>query len=770
MYYEHKYLKYKNKYKSIAPQIGGAPDINIRLHNEWVLASTHLIKDRRQINIDKQFNEYKKRECNIDLGGGYKIGRINLTGTFNDIGKENEYADWGVYIKIPLNEKPYPIIDFNDVYIFIKLYPDPIPTWNLARKYQAWAYYDFIYSDDKSQQHTKSYKRQDGIYNIAQFTNIPIQYCDGLATEATFGIQRNNNTIYFLRHPVHHGDPIEKIRISDNMLARKREETLLAISTIEAKKVDGMTLTKILSFTQETPVSGKSWFHQLFGFPEDPKTVRKNFKILGNPMACPIGICAPHIPKPIITSTVNKRKFFVGHFGTPTLKELRDTCAKFTKSNVSIFTEVVGDIFNIQSMSTNKGALFQAASQFNCLEFASQDLTPEDGITMYQKDRTQGPACAISTGAATLYRNYFVPQSDVNSRDVVGQNTDTQINNLDSVLNTLDIDDPNKYITVKNGYTESSDTRLKELNMKLTNPNLERKLIEQFKIGIHSNTSVTFSEKISGQFIEPTSTNLQLVSHAYCSAISVGYSSTVKDIKLWTPFAKLVLKAAYEATLWAGIINKNSGGSNRVILTKVGAGVFRNKHEWVVEAIGNAICKTDFYGLEIILNYYDEPEKKELSTRYNTGITKIINTHYKSQTEELCMLIYKNTSIIVHPFTKYIAADNTGTQLLKRIVNMVNERGQTPLYIAARSGNMELVSILYKTDGDLNKPNSNINDTSTPLIGLLWGWIENRKDISKNEILEMYKSMVDAGANEQYFNNRDESGYSFKQQIINEYR
>ncbi len=33
---------------------------------------------------------------------------------------------------------------------------------------------------------------------------------------------------------------------------------------------------------------------------------------------------------------------------------------------------------------------------------------PQHGITNYFKDKTQGPVCAMSCPAATLYRNYFV--------------------------------------------------------------------------------------------------------------------------------------------------------------------------------------------------------------------------------------------------------------------------------------------------------------------------------------------------------------------------
>ena len=52
-------------------------------------------------------------------------------------------------------------------------------------------------------------------------------------------------------------------------------------------------------------------------------------------------------------------------------------------------------------------------------------MTPEQGVTRYQHDRTQGPACAIAAGAATIYRNYFalVDGSE-------GQNARRQLNGL----------------------------------------------------------------------------------------------------------------------------------------------------------------------------------------------------------------------------------------------------------------------------------------------------------------------------------------------------
>ena len=70
---------------------------------------------------------------------------------------------------------------------------------------------------------------------------------------------------------------------------------------------------------------------------------------------------------------------------------------------------VTGDVRQMHQSPENAGALFQVASQFNLLEMVSPTVTPEHGVTRYQHDRTQGPACAIAAGAATIYRNYFAP-------------------------------------------------------------------------------------------------------------------------------------------------------------------------------------------------------------------------------------------------------------------------------------------------------------------------------------------------------------------------
>ena len=52
-------------------------------------------------------------------------------------------------------------------------------------------------------------------------------------------------------------------------------------------------------------------------------------------------------------------------------------------------------------------ATIQVASQFNNLEMVNWEIVPEDGITDYETDKTQGPACCLCTGPAVVYRNYL---------------------------------------------------------------------------------------------------------------------------------------------------------------------------------------------------------------------------------------------------------------------------------------------------------------------------------------------------------------------------
>lgn len=221
----------------------------------------------------------------------------------------------------------------------------------------------------------------------------------------------------------------------------------------------------------------------------------------------------------------------------------------------------------------NEHALFQAASQFNLLEMVGPHVSPEHGIDRYESDLTQGPACAIACGAGTIYRNYFVP---VNGR--MGQTTDNQIDCLRLIGKELNNGDLSLW-KMSNGYALPSQSGLLTINAHLAKLSASQReyLKSKLKIGLQWNTEVTISS--TGQ----------IVSQAYCSALPVAYSPV--EPFYWESFARVILEATYEATLYAALINLDNTGSNKLYLTLVGGGAFGNDQNWILESLLQSIRK-----------------------------------------------------------------------------------------------------------------------------------------------------------------------------------
>jgi hypothetical protein len=71
---------------------------------------------------------------------------------------------------------------------------------------------------------------------------------------------------------------------------------------------------------------------------------------------------------------------------------------------------------------------------------------------------------------------------------------------------------------------------------------------------------------------------------------------------VWEPIATLVLDAAYEATLWAGVINAAKTGVKDVFLTFLGGGVFGNPPDWITNAIARAVAVLESEGASLTVN------------------------------------------------------------------------------------------------------------------------------------------------------------------------
>jgi len=312
-----------------------------------------------------------------------------------------------------------------------------------------------------------------------------------------------------------------------------------------------------------------SWFEQLFGFREGSYPQSQSRFVLDGER---------------LRSTVNGRDFAVGRFSTPSLSSLRTSAAGLAAGTLQVRHEIIGDVLELHAQPDNEGALFQVASQLNCLEFARSSDIPEHGITNYAADPTQGPACALAAAAATVFRNYFV-QVD----GVAGQTSERQLNNLDALQSRLG--DAAGCIEVRNGYTFSDADRLRQLGDALAQHDRDE-LMSEIKIGLQTDVEVTFAER----FVEPTRT--QRVSQAFCSALSCSY--TAGSLEQWAPLATMVLDCNYEATLLAAAIDAARGnGSGRVWLTLLGGGAFGNAKAWIGAAIARAVERLGDHALDV---------------------------------------------------------------------------------------------------------------------------------------------------------------------------
>jgi hypothetical protein len=328
------------------------------------------------------------------------------------------------------------------------------------------------------------------------------------------------------------------------------------------------------------------WFETLTGFREsDYDDTRAKLKIKGNRLQ----------------SLVNGKDYGIGELELVSLESLRQrvsTAGKLPgKLQVSVVT---GDVRQMHRLPENAGALFQVASQFNLLEMISPTVTPEQGVTRYQNDHTQGPACAIAAGAATIYRNYFAPVNGC-----YGQNAKRQIDGLAELGGALAaaLNQPiNALWEMKNGYALCTRSGLDSIAKYLESLELEQLDVLRGKlcVGIHRDVEVTEGER------------RPIASQAFCSALPVAYTNV--PAVLWEAFASLVLEAAYEATLFAAVLNAQRGASNVVLLTQLGGGAFGNHDEWIHAATRRSLGKMRAFDLDVKLVSYRSPSRGLLQT------------------------------------------------------------------------------------------------------------------------------------------------------------
>ena len=300
-------------------------------------------------------------------------------------------------------------------------------------------------------------------------------------------------------------------------------------------------------------------------------------------------------------SLVNGKSYGIGSLELVSLQTLRERAQSGGglpgRFGVQIVRE---DVQKLHRAPENAGALFQVASQFNMLEMTSPEVTPEHGVTRYLSDPTQGPACAIAAGAATIFRNYFVPVGDG-----FGQTSDRQLDGLapmgDALSRAIGLPVTSLW-EMQNGYALCSKSGLRAISKHVERLALDQRdaLAGTLCVGLHQDVEVTDAQGL----------NRPVVSQIFCSALPVRYSDVPANE--WRTFASLILQAAYEATLWAAVLNAQRGASNVVFLTRLGGNAFGNDEEWIDSAMRRSFRVLEGFALRVKIVSYGVPSRDTL--------------------------------------------------------------------------------------------------------------------------------------------------------------
>ena len=310
------------------------------------------------------------------------------------------------------------------------------------------------------------------------------------------------------------------------------------------------------------------WFEKITGFKE--ASYAETQRLLSVQDGC-------------LISKHTETRWSVGVLEMPTLAELRARAGPLISGRAPTRVQcMAAGARELHREVSSAGALVQVASQFNLLEMVGPDVTPERGVTRYQHDPTQGPACAMAAGAATIYRNYLIPIGES-----LGQTAHTQIDCLSDLGLALgNVKD--RLWKMRNGYALSTQAGLKHIDQHLQD--LDEQGLDELRghlrIGLQWDVDVT-------DLTQPG----HRVSQAFCSALPVAYSNV--PACHWTRFASLVLEAAYEATVLAAAISNAKYANAPVFLTSLGGGAFGNDPDWIHEAMRRALRRVQSAGLDV---------------------------------------------------------------------------------------------------------------------------------------------------------------------------
>lgn len=303
-----------------------------------------------------------------------------------------------------------------------------------------------------------------------------------------------------------------------------------------------------------------SWFRDLTGLDDDrAETVQAGIAEAGDGW---------------LVARATGRRMRAGALHLPSLAELRAATPDWPAPGARPLPlhEIRADVLDLLRDPAAAGAVVQVASQANLLEMPGPGTSPEAGVAGYWADRTQGPACAMACGAGLLWRAYLMPLGDGR-----GQSAARQVDTLADLGAALG-NGAGRYWRMQNGYALGAGEGIAALSARIgaMDAGAREALRGALRVGVQADTEVTLDG--AGH----------CVTQVLACALPVAYDPAPPAA--WEPFARLVLEAAYEATLRAALLQAGRGRPARLFLTRLGGGAFGNDARWIDAAIARALA------------------------------------------------------------------------------------------------------------------------------------------------------------------------------------
>src|SRR5262245_40968389 len=288
----------------------------------------------------------------------------------------------------------------------------------------------------------------------------------------------------------------------------------------------------------------------------------------------------------LATLEVEGHTWQAGRFETPSIAELRERAKSAGAPGGRLRLWVLDgaapatDVGGLQATAP-PGSLFQAASQFNCLESPGPFVTP---VAEYFHDYTQGPRASISAFPGTLLRHYAAPGAG-GKRFV--QTETKQLNLLADVFGP-------EVAVVQSGYLLAHNVRdPAALVAALTTR------FESICVGVHEGVQVVLGYDFEGSVDD---SEHRRIAQVFTSTVAGGgYGGAGMGRAEFEGACRQLLRAAYLGTLLAAA----TLGQRRAVLTLIGGGVFGNPVPHIWDAVLWAVAEAELLlpgDLDVIVN------------------------------------------------------------------------------------------------------------------------------------------------------------------------